>query len=85
MTHDIIDLALGVGTVAATLMCCFIAIYLPRRLDRRDKAANDVTTETLRQNIEIGKQGDRLSRHTCEIRHLQQQTGHTPFDPNWDR
>jgi hypothetical protein len=76
--HVVIDWILGVGTIAASLACVFIAIYLPRRLARRD-------TEHEGQRTEIARQGDRINRHTTEIRHLQQKGGWPPFDQNWDR
>ena len=76
--HGIVDWILAGLGITASIVCVFISIYLTRHLERRDRTA-DSTKE------EIGKQGDRLNRHTTEIRHLQQQTGHFPFDPNWDR
>lgn len=74
MTHDVIDWILGIANLAAILFGCLVAIYLPRRLARNDGYKE-----------ELAKQGDRIARHTTEIRHIQREQSIQPFDQYWDK
>ena len=74
MSHDTIDWILGIANLAAIIFGGFVAIYLPRRLARNDS-----------QKEELAKQGDRIGRHTAEIRNIHQRAGIKPFDERWDQ
>jgi hypothetical protein len=76
--HSTVDILLGIGAIASPLIAGLGLFFVGRVVQRRDSAA-------ISASLEQTKQGDRINRHTAEIRHLQQHTNIPPFDPNWDR